>query len=285
MTERAPDPAGAVAALWRYPVKSMLGEELAAVEVGPGGVRGDRAYALIDGVDGKVVTAKNPKKWPTMFQFSSRLNEASSGAPSLEIVLPDGATVEASRRDVDAVLSRALGREVTLAATAQAAALGERAARPAGWVAKSENYTPLIDGLSSRERVDEFPLPTGTFFDCAVVHLVTTATLDRLQRASPGARFDQRRFRPNLVVEMGAAGAGFDERSWIGRTLAIGDEVRIVVTEPTGRCVMTTLAQGDLPVDRTILRTIVQANEAQVGVYATVERGGTIRRGDSVRAS
>ena len=56
-----------MAAVWRYPVKSMLGETLDAAEVGPHGLRGDRAYALIDDEDGKVVTAKNPKKWPNLF--------------------------------------------------------------------------------------------------------------------------------------------------------------------------------------------------------------------------
>ena len=76
---------------------------------------------------------------------------------------------------------------------------------------------------------------------------------------------------------------GFAEDSWIGHTLAIGDEVRLSITGPCGRCVMTTLAQGDLPEDRGILRTAVQHNRANVGVYAAVVRGGTIRRGDRVK--
>ncbi|TLY26120.1 MAG: MOSC domain-containing protein, partial [Nitrospirae bacterium] len=75
----------------------------------------------------------------------------------------------------------------------------------------------------------------------------------------------------------------FAEQAWIGRTLAIGDEVRLSITGPCGRCVMTTLAQGDLPTDSGILRTAVQHNQGNVGVYATVVRGGMIRRGDRVR--
>jgi len=73
------------------------------------------------------------------------------------------------------------------------------------------------------------------------------------------------------------------ENAWIGHTLAIGDEVRLHITGPCGRCVMTTLAQGELPPDSGILRTAVQQNQGQVGVYAAVLQGGTIRHGDRVR--
>ena len=81
---------------------------------------------------------------------------------------------------------------------------------------------------------------------------------------------------------MGGA-QGFPEQAWIGQTLAIGDEVRLRITGPCGRCVMTALAQGDLPQDPGILRTAVQQNQGHVGVYAAVVRGGTMRRSDRVR--
>lgn len=75
----------------------------------------------------------------------------------------------------------------------------------------------------------------------------------------------------------------FAENAWIGHTLAIGDRVRLTITGPCGRCVMTTLAQGDLTSDSGILRTAVQRNQGHVGVYAAVERGGVIRPGDRVK--
>jgi uncharacterized protein YcbX len=84
------------------------------------------------------------------------------------------------------------------------------------------------------------------------------------------------------VVKPDSAEPAFVEDSWIGRTLAIGPEVRLKVTGPCGRCVMTTLAQGDLPGDAGILRTAVREHGANVGVYAAVLQGGTIRRGDHV---
>jgi hypothetical protein len=92
-----------------------------------------------------------------------------------------------------------------------------------------------------------------------------------------------RRFRPNIVVQSPPGEKGFVENAWIGHTLAIGDEVRLSITGPCGRCVMTTLAQGDLPKDPQILRTAAKHNQVQVGVYAAVAQGGVIRRGDSVR--
>ena len=126
-------------------------------------------------------------------------------------------------------------------------------------------------------------MPEGTFFDCAVVHLVTTATLGRLSALYRGGRFDIRRFRPNLVVQPGPEEKGFAENGWIGRTVMIGEGVRLDITGPAGRCVMTTLPQGDLPRDLDILRTAVKHNGGNVGVYAVVAQGGTIRRGDLVR--
>jgi uncharacterized protein YcbX len=125
-------------------------------------------------------------------------------------------------------------------------------------------------------------MPLGTFFDLAAVHLLTTATIDRLRELYPQGRFEARRFRPNIVVEP-AGEKGFVENAWIGHTLAIGSEVRLSVTGPCPRCVMTTLPQGDLPKDPGILRTAAQHNQVHVGVYASVLRGGTIRRGDTVR--
>jgi len=125
-------------------------------------------------------------------------------------------------------------------------------------------------------------MPSGSFFDCAAIHLLTTATIDRLRELYPQGRFEVRRFRPNLVVAPDSGAKTFLENAWVGQTLAIGDEVRLQVTGPCSRCVMTTLAQGGLPNDPGILRTTAQHNDANVGVYAAVVRGGRICRGDRV---
>ena len=275
---------GSIGSLWRYPVKSMLGEELNAAEVTERGLRGDRAYALVDRADGKVASAKNPRKWPSLFDFRATFIEPPSrGAnlPPVRIVLPDGTIVSSAQRDVSGVLSRELDREVTLETTESDDPGPTSASGPR--TVNAEEYWPDMEGLDYRDTVTDFALPEGTFFDCAVVHLLTTATLDRLRELYPRGRFEVRRFRPNIVVTPTSDERAFTENAWVGHTLAIGDEVRLSVTGPCGRCVMTTLAQGDLAKDPGILRAAVEHNHAHVGVYAAVVRGGTIRRGDAVR--
>src|SRR5439155_15568589 len=172
--------------------------------------------------------------------------------------------------ELNQVLTNALGRAVTLTtATPETPSL--------------EEYWPDMEGLAHRETVTDEAIPAGRFFDLAVTHMLTTATLDRLRDLYPQGRFEARRFRPNLVVETAAGEKGFVENTWIGQTLAVGEEVRLRITGPCPRCVMTTLPQGDLPKDPGIPRTAAQHNEVNVGVYAEILRGGKIRRGDLVR--
>ena len=264
---------GSVVSLWRYPVKSMMGEELNASAVTEHGMLWDRAYAVVDSSDGKVASAKNPRKWPRLFDFRATFIEpprAAAKAPPIRIVLPDGTTVTSGQSDLNQVLSNALNREVTLSATKRRAV-------------EAEEYWPDMEGLDHRDTITDFTLPEETFFDAAVIHVLTTATIDRLRELYPQGRFEVRRFRPNIVVQLASGEKDFAENAWVNHTLVIGDEVRLNVTRACGRCVMTTLPQGDLPGDAGILRTAAQHNQANVGIYAAVVRGGTIRRGDPVR--
>ena len=123
---------------------------------------------------------------------------------------------------------------------------------------------------------------------------MTTASLARLTELAPDIQFDARRFRPNLVIETAGDQSGFVENDWVGRTLAIGDDVRLRVRDPTPRCSIPTLAQKGLAKEPRVLRTIVEHNRLAVplldgevlpcvGIYAFVERGGTVRTGDPVR--
>jgi uncharacterized protein YcbX len=276
---------GSVVSLWRYPVKSMMGEELNAVEVTERGLLGDRAYALVDSSDGKVASAKNPRKWSQLFDFRATFVEPPSpGAkvPPVRITLPNGTVVTSEQTDVEQVLSRALDRKVSLDTTERGRREVVESTFSNPWTPRAEEYWPDMEGLDYRNTVTDFDLPEGTFFDCAVVHLLTTATVDRLRELYPSGRFEVRRFRPNVVLETAGGVKDFVENAWIGRTLAIGDAVRLSVTGPCPRCVMTTLPQGDLAKDPGILRTAAQHNHANVGLYASVVRGGTVRRGDAI---
>ncbi|HEU0116388.1 MAG TPA: MOSC N-terminal beta barrel domain-containing protein [Thermomicrobiales bacterium] len=285
MTEQPEGVVGSVVSLWRYPVKSMLGEEVNASLIGPAGLLGDRAFALVDGADGKVATAKNPRKWPRMFECRARfVDEPQRDAPLplVRIALPDGAIVASDDDRHDDALSHALGRAVTLTAADWTSA-PPATSTPAKGTVKAEAYSPDIEGVDHRDEVVDFALAEGLFFDSAVVHLLTTAALDHLRARNPAGRFEARRFRPNLVIDPNGAEPGFVEEAWIGQTIAVGDAVLLRVIKPCARCVMTTLPQSDLPRDVGILRAAVQANAANVGVYAAVARGGLVRRGDPVR--
>jgi uncharacterized protein YcbX len=272
---------GRLRELWRYPVKSMRGEPLLLAQVSERGLAYDRGYALLDLETGKIASAKRPRMWGRLLQCRARVVSA-QGAVS--IVLPDERELLASQDNIDAQLSALTGRSVRLVRTPPPAP-------------EIERYWPNIDGLLLRDTVTSGRIgqgaPDGTFFDYAPLHLMTTATLARLQSLYPRGQVDPRRFRPNLVIETPVDMRGFVENDWVGRTLAIGAEVRLRVTNPSPRCVVPTLPQGELMEDIGILRAVAEHNRPAVpalddkrlpclGVYASVERGGVIRAGDTV---
>jgi uncharacterized protein YcbX len=258
-----------VASLWRYPVKSMMGEEITSTKLSEHGLAGDRMYALVDKSTGKIASAKNPRKWPDMFKFSAALAASPDDAeiPPVRITTPDGVELVSGTDEVDRVLSEVLKREVMLQSQAPEAP-------------SLEQFWPDMENQPQGEKVTDEAMPTTSFFDCGTIHLLTAATLNRLAEFYPEGSFQMRRFRPNIFLD--TLEEGFAENSWVGRTIAIGPEVRLVITQKTGRCVMTTLPQGDLPKDLGILRCAAQHNAGHVGVYASVVAGGTIRSGDSV---
>jgi uncharacterized protein YcbX len=279
--------AASVLSVLRYPVKSMMGEELTVAVVTEGGLIGDRAYALIDNTTGKIASAKNPRKWARLFDcYASFVEPPGKGRPMppVRIMLPDGSNIRSDEPNTNGILSRFFEREVTLAETAPDS--------PA-----LEEYWPDIDGLAHREAVTEESIalssPKGSFFDYAVAHLITTNTLNRLRELYPQGRFEARRFRPNMVVTAGKGEPEFVENSWVGLSVEIGESLVLKVTNPCPRCVMTTLPQADLPQDHGILRATAQYNQPyvpalaqampSVGVYANVLRSGTVRRGDHLR--
>jgi uncharacterized protein YcbX len=259
---------GTVVSIHRYPIKSMIGEELNATRVGAHGLAGDRMFALTDAETGQVASAKNPKKWPNLFEFHAGfVDRPDERAPRVRITLPNGEQVFTNDDAIDEVLSEHVGRKVCLARSAPAQS-------------SLEEYWPDIEGLARRDEVTVEAMRTETFFDSALVHLLTTATLTELRRLHPGGQIEVRRFRPNLVISTLPELTGFAEGSWVDQVIAIGSEVRLRVTGPCSRCVMTTLPQGDLPKDSAVLRTAAKYNHAEVGAYAAVISGGVIRRGD-----
>jgi uncharacterized protein YcbX len=291
----ASEPVGAVRGLWRFPVKSMQGEQLDAADLTEGGVVGDRAYAVMDRETGKVASAKHPKLWPNLLQCRAafaRPPRRGEEAPPVRIELADGSSVMSDAPDVDAVLTRFFGREVELARAAEHGYTIDQ------YHPDEENYDPdghrdevveaQLGAAFFSERGLPSAVPEGSFFDLYPLSVLTTSTLDQLGELEPESRFDARRFRMNVIVDTPAT--GFVENDWVGHTLAIGDDVRLSVSLPDPRCVMPSLAQEDLPRDSRILRTLVKHNRLDVGgalypcvgVYAVAEATGTIGENDRV---
>jgi len=291
----ASEPVGTVGALWRFPVKSMLGEELDAAELSEGGIVGDRAYAIRDRETGKVASAKHPKLWPNLLACRAAFVESPRSGdelPPARIELADGNSVLSDAADVDAVLSRFFGRDVELAHAAQNGYTIDQ------YHPDEENYDPeghrdevveaRLGAAFFNERGLPSAVPGGSFFDLFPLSVLTTSSLDQLGELEPQSRFDAPRFRMNVIVETPAR--GFVENEWLGRTLAIGDDVQIGVALPDPRCVMPSLAQEDLPKDSRILKALAQHNRIDVagalypcaGVYAVAEATGVIRRDDRV---
>jgi uncharacterized protein YcbX len=264
---------GSLAGLYRYPVKSMIGEAVTSARIGPKGVQGDRVYALQDPETGKIASAKNPSKWRNFFQFGAAFSSPLNGSehfPPARITFPDGSTGLTADDDIESRLSWSMGRSVRLLSCAPKSS-------------QLEEYWPDFDGLAKRDVVTEENMPEETFFDLGTIHLLTTATLETLREHYPKGVFEPRRFRPNLVIETVPEAGEFPENAWTDKILAIGDEVKLKITGACGRCVMTTLAQTGLPNDNGILKAAAQHNGAQVGSYASVLQGGTVRQGDAVR--
>ncbi|MFG2058188.1 MOSC domain-containing protein [Micromonospora sp. NPDC048930] len=270
---------GRLAGIRRYPVKSLLGEELTTVAVGVGGLAGDRRLALLHRTTGRVASAKNPYRWRRLLTLRA------TGAGPVTVTLPDGRSVAADDDRVETILSELLGEPVTLTGTPPVDAVLER----------SRPEEVLAAGVAVPVTVDEGRLgaaaPAGGFVDFAPVHLVTTATLRRVGAATPSGVVDPARYRPNLLLD--SVGDGFEENDWVGRELRIGAELVLRVVAPTPRCAVPTLAHGSLPRDPDALRAPARLNRvvplpglsAQpcVGAYAQVLRPGRIHTGDAAR--
>jgi hypothetical protein len=287
---------GSVTELWRFPVKSMKGEQLQEATVTERGVLGDRAYALIDAETGKVASAKNVKLFPDLLACRAAFIEAprvGRETPPVRIDLPNGRLVTSDSSEVDRALSAYCRRDVKLARVA-----------PDDFTI--DQYHPDVEGADPGGNRDtvveqklgaalfgalgmESPVPAGAFFDVFPLSLLTTSTLARLNELRPQSRFEQRRFRMNMIVR--TEQPGFVENGWVGHQFGLGDRARINVALLDPRCVMTTLAQDDLLQDTDVLRTLVRHNRMQVGdlgqfpcagVYAVVAVPGTVRTGDNV---
>ncbi|HEV7733807.1 MAG TPA: MOSC N-terminal beta barrel domain-containing protein, partial [Candidatus Binatia bacterium] len=277
---------GTVREVWRYPVKSMGGEQVPRVTLGALGLPGDRGWALRDEAAGEI---RGAKKLPSLMLCSARyVAEPGTGAvPAAEVTLPDGTTFRTDAPDASERLSAFLGRAVTLWPLQPATSHDHyRRGLPDDPDMMAELRTifgrledePMPDLSVFPAEIFEYTSPLGTYFDAFPLHVLTTASLDAL---GPREQFDTRRFRPNVLIETPAGVTGTVEAAWSGRQVRIGAAV-IEVKMPTVRCSMPTQAQPGLRKDPSVLRAIVRSADQNLGAYATIVSAGSVAVGDPV---
>lgn len=275
---------GTVEILRRFPVKSMLGEVHETLAVSTRGVAGDRAWAVLDEATGKIASAKGARLWRGLLTCAARTPPGEDGAAATLVTMPDGTRHNAGDPALDGLMSALTGRAVRLISVPPHDAEVDRAHPEA----------QLAEGLDADVASDILKLgaaaPSGTFFDYAPMHLLTTATLDGLAAAS-GDPIEDVRYRANVVIRSPGGMAGFVENDWVDGTVRIGETVALRIVLQTPRCAIPTLAHGALPPRPAALRAAAERNRVEIpgfgnqpcaGVYAQVLQGGSIRQGDAV---
>jgi uncharacterized protein YcbX len=246
-----------VGELWRYPVKSLLGERVARTPVAEDGFAGDRSWGILDVATGQILTGRREPR--LLFAMAAL---TSDGEP--RIVLPGGDVLIGCGRTTDEALSSWLGRAVTLVAAAESPA------------ARAEYFADATDDASE---AIEWTMPKGRFVDALPILVLTTAGLRAAKAAYPAGEWDARRFRPNILVE--ADGKGWIEDAWCGRVLRVG-EVELAPRKPCIRCTMVTRPQPGLAKDLDVFRTVWRTHGGTAGVWTSILKGGEVAEGDPV---
>jgi hypothetical protein len=275
---------GTIGIIRRYPVKSLLGEQLGECSITPCGLDGDRTHALLDASTGKIASAKQPDLWRDLLLYSASAG-ASGDFSSITVIDPAGNQVAPFATDFDAKLSGLLGRKVRLV-NVRPAGIELNRARPDEVMAHGVDAKVTQDVLAIAGAA-----PAGGFFDFAPVHLITQASLDAVRSAAPDAPIGAERYRPNIVIE--SSTSAFAENDWVGRRIRIGASACLEVIAPTPRCAVPMLIHGTTPFCREAVGVVNRLNKVEfallgpgtfpcLGAYATVIAPGPIRRGDSV---
>ena len=270
-----------VANIYRYPVKSMMGEALSEADIGEVGIAGDRGWAVRDEKRGGI---RGGKKIPQLMTLA-----AQSGPAAPLITAPDGDSASASSEGINEWLSDKLNHPVTLWPLLPAEQLDHyRRGAPDTEDFEQELRAvfgrlpdePLPD-LTGFEELLEFESPPGTYFDAFPISVMSQQSLATMNQLNGDSLFDVRRFRPNLLVDISGSDQPFPEQAWVGKTLSIGSvKLKIEMTCP--RCSMTTHGFDDLPQDAQIMRKLVANSEGNLGTYASVVQAGKVFAGDSV---
>ncbi|HEY4545200.1 MAG TPA: MOSC N-terminal beta barrel domain-containing protein [Pedomonas sp.] len=283
-----------VAQIWRYPVKSMGGEQLTQADVGARGIRWDRGWAVRDEKAGAIRSARYI---PRLLMCSARYLPGTDAGlvPHVEITLPDRATVNSDDPKVHTRLSDALGKDVTLLSLRPGNQVDHlRPGQGALVTGSMETEIRMLFGLEDTEplpdmsrmpphlmrELSELGAPRGTYFDAFPIDILTTSSIRHLQRHLPDVDLDVRRFRPNFLIDDGGASDAIREREWIGQAVQLG-QVQFDVVMECPRCtIIAAEQQGGIAKNSAITRTIVREMRQLMSVYCNVITPGQVWLGD-----
>jgi uncharacterized protein YcbX len=271
--------AGTVCELWRYPVKSMLGEQSAELTITTAGVVGDRAWALREIESGRIASAK---KHPRLLEFRARYDTEPRQSSSGRVVIepPRGPHFFADDHDASERLSSILGMPMRLE---NRPSPNEKTSIDRTNVFGDVPVSQLKPDWTPETMPDHFQLMASSFKEIGPLFVVTSGSIDHLRELQGGtALIDRRRFRPNIYIDSGPSVGRFVEDDWLGCSLLVGEHVQLTGLEPTLWCVTSTLAQEDLPRDLSVLRTAAQHHKGCLGVYASVASEGQVQVGSRV---
>ncbi|MBL8705660.1 MAG: MOSC domain-containing protein [Rhodospirillales bacterium] len=238
--------------IWRYPVSSFAGERLAAAEIGPKGVIGDRVYGAVDLRDGDIARPGKKPHWDGTPGIAARIAGEAVEIRALEGGAASDAWLAAESDSAGTVLTAHFGFPVAL----------RRHPAP-GLGAGTPTVAPR--------------------YELRHIHLLSRQSLASLGRRVPETAIDERRFRPNLLVDLEGHAGDFPETDWPnGAEFTVG-QARLRVVEPCRRCVFVTLRHGDQPRDPGVLRALAYHNNADLGTVCAVVTPGPVREGDAVR--
>ncbi|MBY0287613.1 MAG: MOSC N-terminal beta barrel domain-containing protein [Mycobacteriaceae bacterium] len=287
---------GQVTALWRYPVKSLGGEQLEQIDIGARGLHGDRLWAVRDLERDVTATAR---RIPALLGATARYahpvgaDAGPGNAPEVEISFPDGSVCSSSDPEVHKKLSELADRDVRLTALPPAAdtslhklSKDERenmsiaALRKDFGIAEGEKFPDMsMFRVTDLTLLGRYSTPPGMFVDLAPVHVMTRTSLETIGAELDGDDVDVRRFRPNILLTLANPEDGLPESQWTGGRLSLGGAV-LAVTMPTIRCVVPSRAQPGIEVDRRITKAVASRAGRCLGTYCWVNVGGPVSVGD-----
>ena len=253
---------GTVESLWRYPVKSMRGEELQEMFASYAGVYGDRLFAFASSANAKGFPFFTGRDQRQMIRYRARFRNPEKAARPVNLS-------DAEKHNPNPI-------------SADASELMVDVETPDGKTFAIDDPA-LIDNLRANiDQKHELKLlgSDKAITDCSPLSILAVQTARKLADET-GVAVDKRRFRANVYVDLTNAD-GFAENAFVGKSLRIGSKVVVQVLQRDARCMMITLDPDTAEKSPAILKAVAQGHEGMAGVYAAVLTEGMIRKGDSV---